>query len=142
MEYNINQLAMITGYTTRSLRSFIKDGSLNGEKVDGVWMFTEEDISAFLNAPVVRMGLSSKQQSLVYDFLADTDKKVNRICVVLDFPVSDEEAREVMEFFSQEINNHCHDCAFKYLKEGKISRFVLSGVEDEVSALMSAYYSR
>ena len=142
MEYNLNKLAMITGYTTRSLRSFIKDGSLNGEKVDGVWMFTEEDISAFLNAPAVRMGLSSKQQSLVYDFLADTDKKVNRICVVLDFPVSDEEAREVMEFFSQEINNHCHDCEFKYLKEGKISRFVLSGVEDEVSALMSAYYSR
>jgi hypothetical protein len=42
MEYSINQLAMITGYTTRSLRSFIKDGSLNGEKVDGVWMFTED----------------------------------------------------------------------------------------------------
>lgn len=142
MEYNINKLAMITGYTTRSLRSFIKDGSLNGEKIDGVWTFTEEEISEFLNNPAIRMGISSKQQSLVYDFLADMDKKVNRICVVLDFPVSDEEAREVMEFFSQEINNHCHDCEFKYLKEGKISRFVLSGVEDEVSALMSAYYSR
>ncbi len=142
MEYNLNQLAMITGYTTRSLRNFIKDGSLAGEKVDGVWTFTEEEISAFLGNPAIRMGLASKQQSLVYDFLADTDKKVNRICVVLDFPVSEDETREIMEFFSNEIGSHCHDCAFKYLKEGKISRFVLSGVEDEVSALMSAYYSR
>ena len=41
---------MITGYTTRSLRSFIKDGSLNGEKVDGVWMFTEDEVSALMSA--------------------------------------------------------------------------------------------
>lgn len=142
MEYNLNQLAMITGYTTRSLRNFIKAGSLGGEKVDGVWTFTEEDVSAFLSDPAIRMGLSSKQQSLVYDFLADTDKKVNRICVVLDSPVSDEETKEIVEFFGTEINSHCHDCAFKYFKEGRISRFVLSGVEDEVAALMNAYYSR
>ena len=61
---------------------------------------------------------------------------------MLDFPVSDDEAREVMEFFGLEINSHCHDCAFKYFKEGKISRFVLSGAEEEIVALMSAYYSR
>ena len=142
MEYNLNQLATITGYTTRSLRNFIKDGFLNGEKVDGNWTFTEEEVSAFMENPAIRQGLSSKQLSLVYDFLADTDKKTNRICVVLDFPVSDDEAKEIVEFFCNEINSRCHDCAFKFLKEGRVYRIALSGAEEEVSALMSAYYNR
>ncbi len=38
--YTINELALISGFTTRSLRNFISMGHLNGEKIDGIWQFT------------------------------------------------------------------------------------------------------
>ena len=142
MNYNLNQLATITGYTTRSLRNYIKDGILNGEKIDGNWSFTEEEVTAFMSDPGVRQGLSSKQLSVVYDFLADTSKRSNRICTVLDFPVSDAEARNIAKFFCDEIAKIGHDISFKFMKEGNLSRFVLSGSEDVITDIMKAYYER
>ena len=47
--YSINELAVISGFTTRSLRSFISMGHLKGEKIDGIWQFTPEEIEAFLS---------------------------------------------------------------------------------------------
>ena len=41
--YTINDIAMMTGLTTRTIRNYIKLGILNGEKEDGVWRFSAED---------------------------------------------------------------------------------------------------
>lgn len=43
--YTLNELAMITGLTTRTLRNYLKMNILNGEKIDGIWTFTEEDLN-------------------------------------------------------------------------------------------------
>ncbi len=43
--YTLNELATITGLTTRTLRNHLKSNILNGEKIDGIWQFTEEELS-------------------------------------------------------------------------------------------------
>ena len=83
--YNINELAVISGFTTRSLRNYISMGYLKGEKIDGIWQFTAEEIGEFLSNPNVAPGIKSKTNAVVYDFMADTEKKTNKICSIFDF---------------------------------------------------------
>ncbi len=142
MAYNLNQLAAITAFTTRTLRNYLKQGVLQGEKIDGSWRFTEEEVAAFVDHSAVRQSLSAKQNAVVYDFLADAFKKTNRICTVLDFPVPDEEAKSISEFFCKEITLHGHDIEFRFSYERGLARVILSGAEESVMDLLSAYYGK
>ena len=46
--YTINDIATMTGLTTRTVRNYIKLGLLDGEKMDGIWQFSIEAVSAFM----------------------------------------------------------------------------------------------
>ncbi len=142
MAYNLNQVAMITGLTTRTLRNHIKLGFLNGEKIDGNWSFTEEELDEYIADPSVKQAILARQHAVVYDFLADPFKKTNRICTIMDFPVSAEEALGIAMFFSKEISDHGRDIEFRYINEKNYARFILSGSEEQVHDLMRAYYDR
>ena len=142
MAYNLNQLAMITGLTTRTLRNHLKQGLLSGEKIDGNWSFTEEELEAYIADPSVKQAILAKQHAVVYDFLADPFKKTNRICTIMDFPISLEEALSIAQFFGKEISDHGSDIEFRYINEKHYARFILSGAEDQVHDLLQAYYDR
>lgn len=137
--YNINELAVISGFTTRSLRNFITMGHLNGEKIDGMWQFSAEEIDAFLSNPNVAPGIKSKTNAVVYDFMADTEKKTNKICSVLDFVMDADEASEISKYFCNAMKNGI-DAAFKYEKHGKNVRIIISGPEDFVLDTINGWY--
>ena len=46
MAYNLNEIAMITGLTTRTLRNYLKADLLKGAKISGSWSFTEEELDS------------------------------------------------------------------------------------------------
>ena len=142
MAYNLNQVSMITGLTTRTLRNHLKLGLLTGGKIDGNWSFTEEELDRYIADPSVKQAILAKQHAVVYDFLADPFKKTNRICTILDFPVPMEEALEIAQFFGREITDHGEDIEFRYINEKNYARFILSGSEEQVRELMKAYYER
>ena len=139
--YNINELAVISGFTTRSLRNYISMGHLKGEKIDGIWQFTAEEIDEFLSNPNVAPGIKSKTNAVVYDFMADTEKKTNKICSIFDFVMEDDEAAELSEYFCNAMNNGV-DGAIKYEKHGKNIRLIISGPEDFVLDSINGWYKR
>ena len=139
--YNLNELAIMTGFTTRTLRSYLSQGLLRGEKIDGIWQFTPEELDRFFKEPFVKEGLRIKRNAAVFDFLADTAKKSNRICVVLDLPVSDEEGAELSAFFCAAMTR-AKDASFSYSRDRGMSRVILSGAEDQVTELLRNYYQR
>ena len=69
MYYSLTELAQITGYTTRSLRSFQKQGLLKGKIMGGKWLFSDKEIENFLEQDFVREGRQSKLQALVSHFM-------------------------------------------------------------------------
>ena len=142
MAYNLNQVAMITGLTTRTLRNHLKSGLLKGEKPDGNWAFTEEELDRYISDPSVRQAILARQHAVVYDFLSEPFKKTNRVCTILDFPVSAAEAIGIAQFFGREITDHGFDIEFRYIQEKNYARFILAGSEDMVRELMHAYYDR
>ena len=95
--YVINHLILLTGLTDRTIRNYIASGILVGEKINGVWHFTKEQVESFICHPAVRPSIIAKNNSLVYDFLLEDKKKQREICMILDIPCEDK--KSVAEFF-------------------------------------------
>ncbi len=139
--YNLNELAMMTGFTTRTLRNYINQGLLKGNKPEGVWQFSAEDLDEFFNEPFVKEGLRIKRSSAVFDFMAERKKKDSRTCVILDVPVSVSEGNELSLFFCREMEK-VTDVTFSFGRESGMGRIILTGAEDQVAKIMKAYYAR
>ena len=139
--YTINDVATMTGLTTRTVRNYMKLGMLDGEKVDGVWQFSLEAVSAFMADKNVQPSIQAKKNGVVFDFLANQYKKVNEICTILDFPVSEEEAMEISAFFCKEVSAPgVENMKFNFSYSNGMARVILKGTEDFVSEVMKKYY--
>lgn len=114
-------------------------GHLKGEKIDGIWQFTPEEIEAFLSNPNVAPGLKSKVNALVYDFLADSEKKSNEICSIMDYVMEEDEASELSDYFCDKMNN-TSNASFKLTKHGKNVRVIIKGPEDFVVDTIKGWY--
>ena len=139
-KYNLNDLALMTGFTTRTLRNYMNQGLLNGEKENGMWQFTLEEIDRFFREPFVKEGLRIKRSSVVFDFMADRNKKQERSCMILDIPASVKKGNEISAFFCDKMND-ATDLVFNYGWDNGICRVILSGAADSVANIMKEYYA-
>ncbi len=138
--YNLNELAMMTGFTTRTLRNYMNQGLLNGEKINGAWQFSAQEIDSFFSEPFVKEGLRIKRSSLVFDFMADSRKTTERSCVILDIPASLGRGNAVSAFFCDRIAE-VSDIKFNYGWDHGTCRVILTGAAASVAAIMKAYYA-
>lgn len=138
--YSLNDLAEMTGFTTRTLRNYLKDGLLKGEKQNGVWQFTEEDVDRFFREPFVKEGLRIKHSSLVFDFMAERKRKEARTCVILDLPASMGKANAISAFFCEKVDA-AEDARFTFDFDGKLCRVILAGIAESVAEIVKSYYA-
>ena len=139
--YVINHIVMITGLTDRTIRNYIASGILQGEKINGVWHFTPEQVEAFIQVPEVRLAIRAKNKSLVYDFMLDEFKKEDEACIILDLPNADRKI--VMEEFAYRINNGSYrNINFSFETYGKTPRVILKGKMEDVLEISNAYWNK
>ena len=137
--YSLNDIALMTGFSTRTLRNYLNQGLLKGEKVDGAWQFTAEEVDRFFAEPFVREGLRIKRSGIVFDFLADRAKKTERTCVILDVPVSMKESKTISDFFCRQMET-VSDVVFTFDWDRDHARVILSGAAESVAGIMEAYH--
>lgn len=141
-KYTINEVAVMSGLTTRTLRNYIKMNILKGEMVEGVWKFSDEDIADFFQNPYVKPSIQAKNKAIVFDFLAQNEKRLNEICTILDMCVEKQEAEEISAFFCNEVNKRDGgNIRFSFEKNGSHVRVILKGYEDVVMEILNAYYN-
>lgn len=139
--YTLNNIATMTGLTTRTLRNYLRMGLLTGEKVDGVWRFSEEELYAFMDNPSVQQGIHAKQNAIVTDFLLMGGRKENRTCVILDYCMEWEDAKRAIDFFCDTINEQGdEELRFGMERHNKSVRLIISGSEPAVKEIMKRYY--
>lgn len=139
--YTINHMTLFTGLTDRTIRNYISSGILKGEKINGLWHFTPEQVDAFIRHPAVRPSIEAKKNGIIYDFLLDTKKMTHEGCFILELPDADE--KEVAEFFCYTISNgDFHNIRFSFDSIEKTPRVILKGDIQEVLGLINQYYSR
>lgn len=88
--YTIEDVAAFTGLTDRTLRTYLKEGRLAGNKEDGAWRFAPEDLERFFQDGGVRRAMEANRNAVVYDFLLGGPDE-DRCCVIRDLPVPDGE---------------------------------------------------
>ena len=139
--YVINHLVMFTGLSDRTIRNYIASGILQGEKINGLWHFTPEQVEEFVRHPAVRPSILAKNNGLVYDFLLDTKKTGQEMCVILDTPCADK--KTVAEYFCYSINSGgYHNIQFSFDGVMETSRVILKGDAAEVLRLVNEYNSK
>jgi len=136
--YLIKHLVLLTGLTDRTIRNYISAGLLQGEKINGLWHFSPEQVESFISHPSVRPSILAKQYSVIYDFLLNKQKKECEICLILDNPGKNR--KEIAEYFYYHIsNNGYQNIHFSYdgVEEGQ--RVILQGTAEEVLHLVNDY---
>ncbi|MBE6892858.1 MAG: helix-turn-helix domain-containing protein [Ruminococcaceae bacterium] len=137
--YLISHITLITGLSDRTIRNYIASGILKGEKINGIWHFTSEEVDAFIKNPAVRPSIVAKNNSVVYDFMLNDSKKEEETCVILDLPKCD--IKETAEFFCYGISNGDYkDINFSFDGNYKTPRIILRGRPSDVFGLIGDYY--
>ena len=137
--YLISHITLITGLSDRTIRNYIASGILKGEKINGIWHFTPEEVDAFIKNPAVRPSIVAKNNSVVYDFMLNDSKKEEETCVILDLAKSD--IKETAEFFCYGISNGDYkDINFSFDGNYKTPRIILRGKPSDVFGLIGDYY--
>lgn len=134
--YTIDNLAEMTGLSSRTIRNYLASGQLEGNKTDGVWRFTEEQFSRFLSQDMVRQSVQAKANGRVYDFLLDSRREEAAACVVWDWPVADGETeKEQRERLMERVNGLGLRCAYRY--ENGMARAILTGPPAALGGLLA-----
>ncbi len=138
--YTLNHVTLFTGLTDRTIRNYLASGLLQGEKINGLWHFTPEQVDAFVRHPAVLPSIQAKKNSIVYDFLLDTKKKSKESCIILDLPGADPKA--AAEYFCYTISNgDFSDLHFSFDSIQGTPRVILRGKTAQVLALVNGYYA-
>lgn len=102
--YSIADLALMTRLSTKTIRNYLKMGLLKGEKVDGTWLFSKNEIGDFFQERFVKGALEIKRNGQVLDFLSGMQEK-NKACLVFDREfVTHDELLVYITKFIEEVN--------------------------------------
>ena len=137
--YSIKELATITRLSDRTLRNYLESGILQGDKSTGMWRFTNEQVELFLQNDSVKSAIQAKNRAIVTDFMADTHKKENAICMIWDLPETD--ATAVMNFICNAVKG-TNSLSMSFEKSEAKTRIILRGKEEEVYQIMAAYHDQ
>lgn len=142
--YTLHELAEFTGLSERTLRNYLNQGLLQGEKQDGAWRFGAQQLSALLQSPAVRPSIQAKATGAVHDFLSDEKKPSNQMCAIVDLRVPADEADAISAFFCDLIHAMPADkqVRFHFSCSGDHARVTLTGPDRQVLALLQQFYSR
>lgn len=123
--YTIQDIAGMTGLNERTIRSYLADGLLKGEKTDGAWRFTAEHFGDFLRQDMVRASVQAKANAVVYDFLITDRRKESAACLILDQPSAEGQEPGLREALSEQVNRLELRWAYRY--QDGMARSILSG---------------
>lgn len=138
--YTIGHIVQFSGLSDRTIRNYIASGLLQGEKINGLWHFTAEQVDDFMSHPAVRPSMQAKRNAIISDFLVDHNKRTPQSCMILDMPGVDEE--KLNEYFNHEIMcGELHDFRFSLDCGGSVPRVILRGRTGEVLALVRGFCS-
>ena len=138
--YLISHLTLFTGLSERTIRNYLSSGILKGEKINGIWHFSPEEVEQFIRHPAVRPSILAKQNATVYDFLLDDRKSSCEICMILDIPGKDR--KEIAEYFCYRISNGSYqNIRFCFDGMAKVPRVILRGNGSDVMELVNTFFA-
>jgi excisionase family DNA binding protein len=143
--YTVEDIAKIIGFTSRTIRNYLKDGTLQGRKIGGQWRFTMDNIKQLLSNAVFLNDFSRKNRQQVLNFLNSTDIGIQgkiQVCTVIDCYCKNQRAgHQIYEKLVKVINAREKDTPavnfnYEFMPKGNKARFTLFGDPDYVIKIL------
>lgn len=145
-QYKIADLALMTQLSQRTIRNYMRDGRLNGQKIQGTWIFTREDLQSFFEDPYIKQALLIKNQVIIDDFMKGRKKKNACLCTIYDYPVFDKrEAEEFCQIVLGQMKLECYQgikMSYYYDESCQQIRIIFIGEKEKISSLLSCMPGR
>ncbi len=131
--YTLADVSQMTRITERTLRKYVASGALAGEKTDGKWRFTQEEVGRFLNRREIRKLAAQHRRALADDFLNSPVKSAPGMLCVLDMPGAP-------ETFLEKLLAACGDVEMTYSWDAgtDMTRVTLVGLPAAVRRVLGA----
>jgi excisionase family DNA binding protein len=138
--YTVADIARMTGFTSRTIRNYLKDGSLQGRKIGGQWRFTMENIKQLFSNSIFSGDMSRKNRQRILNFLSGAHTEIQgkiQVCSIVDcYCESPKEGQQIYEKLVTVINAKVDDAPAKFDYEfngkDKKARFTLFGNPDYI----------
>ena len=132
--YTVADVAQVTGMTSRTIRNYLKDGTLTGQKIGVQWRFTEDEIKKLFSRQTP--GQSSPSQ-IVRGFLGEQGRESDAFCALLDFPgVTELDGMELYQKLQEKRGAGIDSMSYEYHDEGQLLRVAVSGDTGAVMDLL------
>ena len=141
--YTVEEIAGMMMLTSRTIRNYLRDGTLKGRKIGGQWRFTEEDIKAFMDSGNVTDKLREQAGRDVLDFLDGlyTEGEGERlVCSVVDVYATQEEAKALADRACEVISRLGGGFVrFHYDYKGDRARYTVFADPKSAAEIVSAF---
>lgn len=138
--YTVADVAQVTGLTSRTIRNYLKDGTLTGQKIGVQWRFTEDEIKKLFSRQ--SPGQRSPSQ-IVRGFLGEQDRVRAAVCALLDFPgISELEGMELYQGMQKLCSEEIGSMSYEYHEENRLLRVAVSGDAEAVMDLLEQMKAR
>ncbi len=151
--FTVDNIAEMTGLTSRTIRNYIADGRLKGRKIGSQWRFTEGDIEAmFSSSEAPAAGATRTAEVGINDadidsangkvcyFLKPKRRDNIAVCTVVDYPAESENAPaavvQLIELAAAEYDEDELTYTYEYLADVKIGRFTFIGDIEPIAKLI------
>jgi excisionase family DNA binding protein len=139
--YTVEDIAQMTSLTSRTIRNYLKNGTLKGQKIGGQWRFTLENIKQLFSDSSFMDDMSNHKRQQVLDFIdgVNTDIKGDiQICSVVDCYCADAKAgHKIYEKLVKVINSRADNTPpvkfdYEFIAKENKARFTLFGDADYI----------
>lgn len=139
--YTVDDVAKMTGLTSRTIHTYIRDGKLQGKKVGVQWRFTEENIDELFKDKKVENDVMDSRNSIVLEFLEKKDRHMPEICSVIDYPSQDRKladtlCQKLLDFVNTCQENEAPKFSYQYIEKQRVARFIVIGEIQQVNELI------
>jgi excisionase family DNA binding protein len=139
--YTVEDIAKMTGFTSRTIRNYLKDGSLQGRKIGGQWRFTMENIKGLFSNSIFLGDISRKNRQRVLNFLSGAYTKIQgklQVCTLIDYYCENpKDGHKIYEKLvtvinSREDNSPPAKFDYEFIEKENKARFTLFGDPDYI----------
>jgi len=140
--FTVEEVAVITGVTGRTVRNYLKSGALTGRKVGGQWRFTQAEVQALFRTPGMEESDSSRHQAIAA-FLAGEDSPHPRACSLAELPCTRAEAEQLRERLMAYAARHAQvQVEYHYLPTRQKARFFFTAPPRHMAVLFQLTHTQ
>lgn len=138
--YTVEDIARMTSFTSRTIRNYLKDGTLQGRKIGGQWRFTMENIKQLFSNSIFSGEMSRKNRQRILNFISGTDTELKgkkQVCTIVDcYCESPKEGQKLYEKLVTVINTKDDGIPakfdYEFIGKRNKARFTLFGNPDYI----------